>query len=157
MLEISGDIFQLELTGHYDALCITTNGIIKGNGLAVMGAGIAKQAVQNYPSIDKRLANKLKTLGNHTHHLGVSTRSGTNVGIISFPTKEHWRDDSDINLIAQSARELVQLCNARGYSKVLLPRPGTLNGKLNWSDVKPVIAAILDDRFIVVKYEKGMF
>ncbi len=35
--------------------------------------------------------------------------------------------------------------------KVYLVRPGCGNGQLKWEDVKPLIAPILDDRFIVVE------
>ena len=35
--------------------------------------------------------------------------------------------------------------------KVYMARPGCGNGQLKWEDVKPLIAPILDDRFIVVE------
>ena len=45
MLELKGkyDIFTLPQS-NTEGVCVTTNGIIKSDGRAVMGAGIAKQA-----------------------------------------------------------------------------------------------------------------
>ena len=45
MLELKGkyDIFILT-QGNTEGVCVTTNGIVKQDGKAVMGAGIAKQA-----------------------------------------------------------------------------------------------------------------
>ena len=56
-------------------------------------------------------------------------------------------------LIRRSARQLVALANKFGYREVLIPRPGSGNGKLSWEDdVKPVLAGILDDRFTLVTF-----
>lgn len=41
-------------------LCITTNGYIKKNGCAVMGAGVAKQARDRFDGLDRLLGEKLK-------------------------------------------------------------------------------------------------
>lgn len=130
-----------------DALVITTNGIIKGNGEAVMGAGIALQAKTKYPSLPRELARRLGS-GNHTYLIPQS--DGRN--IVTFPTKHDWRDKSDLNLIKQSAEELVELADANDWTCVVMPKPGCANGMLSWIDVKAVIDPILDDRFIVVDF-----
>jgi len=49
MLELRGNYNIFELPQNpSEAMCITTNGIVKKDGKAVMGAGIAKQANSFY-------------------------------------------------------------------------------------------------------------
>ncbi|MCK5615962.1 ADP-ribose-binding protein [Candidatus Pacearchaeota archaeon] len=141
MKEINGDIFKLAA----EAICVTTNGMIKKNQEAVMGAGIALTAKNKYPNLPLSLAIKLRIGGNHVFHI---PQDGVN--IITFPTKNHWRDDSSITLIVQSCKELVALADDKGWENILLPRPGCSNGKLEWEKVKLIIEPLLDDRFTVV-------
>lgn len=146
MKEISGDIFKLMETGEFDAFCVTTNGIVKKDGKAVMGAGIALDCRERFPGVDERLAHVLKLNGNNVYHLG-SYEHGK---ILSFPTKNHWRDNSDIELIKRSCIQLQALIDKHGYKKVLLPRPGCSNGKLSWDYVKKNIENLLSDRVYIV-------
>lgn len=144
MIEMVGDIWDQDC----DWLCITTNGDIKKNGRSVMGRGIALQACQKYPNIDLILARKIKERGNVVSSL---VKDGKKI-IIAFPTKYHWRDKSDINLIAQSAEQLRgYFFNQKTKPLVMLPKPGCSNGGLDWDDVKEKISEILDDdRFIII-------
>lgn len=143
---IHTDIFSVpSLHDGTEAICVTTNGIIKANGHAVMGRGIALQA-NNLYHVSSTLANHLKVHGNVPGNLGVFN----GVYILSFPTKNDWRDDSDIELIKNSAHLLVDMADRLHLKTIYLPKPGCANGRLNWEDVKPVIEAILDDRFVVV-------
>lgn len=147
MIEVHGDIFEMFESGEYDAICITTNGIIGSNGLAVMGAGVALEAKKRFNGIDTKLATCLEHIGNHVHVLGRVKSGGR---IISFPTKIHWRDNSNIKLIKRSAEELMRIVNDREYNKVLITRVGCGNGGLSWSYVKEQISKIIDDRIIIV-------
>lgn len=127
-----------------DAVCITTNGVIKANGEAVMGAGIAKEADLRY-YVAAQLGDKLKTNGNHCYNLG----SYDGKTLVSFPTKHDWRNDSDIDLIKQSCKELVQLADQNGWNAVLLPPVGCGCGKLDFNTVKAMLEQVLDDRFVL--------
>lgn len=138
MLEISGNLWDIEA----DARCITTNGVIKKDGCLVMGAGIAKQAMIRYPGIDKRLGELVKLFGNVPCYL-------PEINIISFPTKNDWRDDSDLLLIEESARALKLLVDAHNFKRVVMPKPGCGLGKLDWKDVRNILLPILDNRFII--------
>lgn len=143
---IANDIFQLPT--HRDGtegLCVTTNGMIKKNGHAVMGRGIALQA-NNLYHVSGKLATHLAAHGNVAANLGVYD----GIHVLSFPTKNDWRDDSDINLIKRSAEQLMKIADDLNLTTIYLPKPGCANGHLDWNDVKPVISEILDDRFIVV-------
>lgn len=139
-IEKRGNIFDASA----NAVCVTTNGIVCRTG-AVMGAGIAKEANMRY-HLSGILAENLKKSGNHVYDLGVYD----NKHVLSFPTKNHWRDGSDIELIKQSCRELVALADKNKWTEVLLPPVGCGCGGLNFNkDVKPVIEQILDDRFVI--------
>lgn len=145
MTEIKGDIWKVG-QGFW-AICVTTNGIVKNNGCAVMGQGIALQAVQRYPGIDRRLGDLLRQKGNHVYLLNADL---TKPFIISFPTKNDWRDDSSLALIQQSAHELCELMDHYRALTVIMTRPGCGNGHLYWPDVREVLLPIFADRPITI-------
>lgn len=158
MFEANADLW----TTLADAKCITTNGFVKKNGEAVMGAGVAKQAKSRYPSLPKHFGSLLKEKGNHVMIIGTEVARESDVlhrafDYVAFPVKHNWWEKADIDLIERSANELVSLTNFMGWREVLLPRPGCNNGKLNWIDVKKVIEPILDDRFMVVNKVGGNY
>lgn len=146
------NIFWLPQDG--EAVCITTNGIVKSNGHAVMGAGIAKEANDIF-HLSEKLGFFLKQYGNRAFNLGKYQRNNEDISdiftVFSFPTKHHYKDKSDINLIIKSCNELMQMCTMFGISKIYLVPPGCGLGGLSYEkEVRPVISNILDDRFIVV-------
>lgn len=146
-------IFEIP-TRSFEAVCVTTNGIVKNNGDAVMGAGIAKECANLFPDIPRKLGNALTAGGNRVYDLGLVFRHNREFRLYSFPTKSHWKEDSDINLIRKSCVELSMECSRSGIMKCYLPKPGCNNGHLDWeSVVKPVISEILDDRFVVIDRE----
>lgn len=139
------DIFKAA-SGPNQAICVTTNGIIKRNGEAVMGAGIAKSVNTRY-NVARILANHLRANGNIPTDLGIYD----GFHILSFPTKNNWRDDSDIELIKNSAKLLVRLADRLKLTKIYTVKPGCNNGHLDWeTQVRPAIENILDDRFTVI-------
>lgn len=142
MLEEYGNLWILP--GNYR--CITTNGALRKNGNAIMGKGVALEARRRYPSLEVILGRMIREYGNHVFKLGN--------GLVSFPTKNHWREDGDIELIRRSAQELVFLLKDDRANRVLLTRPGCGNGGLQWAGVKPLIQDILSDsKFIIVNNE----
>ena len=140
------NIFYLPKDG--EAVCVTTNGIIKSNGHAVMGAGIAKEANDIF-HLSEKLGFFLKQYGNRAFNLGKYKRNNEDISdiftVFSFPTKHHYKDKSDINLIIKSCNELVQMCTMFGISKVYLVPPGCGLGGLEWEDVKEKILSILSE------------
>lgn len=135
-----------------EGACVTTNGMWRSDGDAVMGAGIALEAQKNYMIADL-LGKYLQQYGNRVFNLGLhpNLETGENFRLFSFPTKYNWKLPSRIDLIEKSARELVEVCEKFGVQKCYLPPAGCTNGKLSYEkDVKPVLTEILDDRFICV-------
>lgn len=159
---IKGDIFNY--IGQVDAICITTNGAIKSNGELVMGAGVAKEFYDRYNEqffISRILAQKLYR-GPQLPHLHVVDKKDNicykcvdaedNQGtyILSFPTKNHFQDKGDLELIKQSARRMVWIANNYKLKSVIIPSPGTGCGKLSKEEVYKELSNILDKRFYII-------
>lgn len=153
-----GNLFLLDAPdGKTAAYAVTTNGIVKADGKAVMGAGIAKYARDSFDGIDELLGGLLKAHGNHAYFMGAHmdpnrprTGRSPSVFVVTFPTKNHWRDGSDPALIARSARELLGVADRNNLDVVYAPMPGCSNGGLDYArDVRGLLAGILDDRFHV--------
>lgn len=146
MLEARGDLWTLPA----DARCITTNGFVKTNGLAVMGRGCALQARERFPGLDAHLGSAINHHGNHVHLLQVHLPPVAD--LVSFPVKHHWRQLADLDLIVHSCHELMALADEHpGWRRILLPRPGCGNGQRGWyGEVRPLVAKLLDDRVVVI-------
>lgn len=149
MLEQTGDLFSDELS--CDARCVTTNGVLDRSDCLVMGAGVALAAKRKFPSLPRIWGDEVRKHGGPI--LSVTVFPGIPYAVVSFPTKYHWRDPSSTELIAKSARLLVKATDAHGWKRILLPRPGCLNGGLAWPDVREILSPILDDRFTVINLE----
>jgi len=129
-----------------DLRVVTTNGIVGRSGNLIMGAGVAKKAMQVHPWLPSVLGAWVKEHGN-TPFLDVEA------GIITLPTKHDWKDPSDLDLIVSSVKRVVVLVNALPFPeerRIAMTRPGCGNGRLRWSDVKDAIEPLLDDRFFVL-------
>lgn len=164
MKELKEELFAL--MKEFDAICVTTNGIVRDDGTAVMKKGIALKCAKLWPETPRILGGLLQ-YGNVPYQLGYVNKAGefqTKViveagfmcRIFSFPTKYDWRDGSDIELIRQSSQYMVRYANELDMKYIALSQPGCINGGLSWDkDVKPVLAKIFDDRFYIVTTEKN--
>jgi len=171
--EARGDLWKYPEA--IDALVITTNGYVTKAGKAVTGRGCAKQAAAEYPTLSLWLGDMLKNEGNHVHHCPLICGGS----IVTFPVKmtketcavdksnvvQHmkgkffagqkvpgWACKARLGLIEQSAKELKAMADEKGWTDVLMPRAGCGAGELSWTEVKPVLEAILDDRFIAITF-----
>ena len=161
-----GNIF--DYIGKADCICVTTNGTIKSNGELVMGAGVAKQFKDkfNHLGIAKILADKLykgtplkkmhvvNAVDNICYKaIDASQNYGTHV--LSFPTKHHFMDKGDLNLIIKSAKRAVVFADMYNLKSIIIPSPGTGCGQLNEDDVYKALNDILDNRFTIIKYNNS--
>ncbi len=140
------NLFEVCKSG--DAICVTTNAIIKKDGKLVMGAGVAKDFKNKIPNIDVTLGKYVSLYGNRVFH--ILLKSG--IHVFSFPTKHNWRNKSDLDLIEQSCIQLKELVTKFKISgKIYLPAPGCSNGGLDWeTEVKPIIEKYLvDEQYII--------
>lgn len=142
MLEISGDILTYQTSSEKTLRCFTSNGNVKSNGELVCGKGVALSFRQKWPEIALWLGQLVRQGGNHVYVLD-------SIKVASFPTKNHWKNDSSLSLIEQSCQELVKKSSA--YDYVLLTRPGCGNGNLSWEAVKPVLEKYFTtNKFIIL-------
>lgn len=141
MIETQGDIWDHWQQGK--VICITTNGTLRQDGKAVMGAGVAKQAKELIPELPGKLGEAIKSSGNAVHYFPEHK-------IITFPVKHRWWDNADIDLIKRSCSQLMLLMDYENIESVVLPRPGCGNGGLNWKFVKKEIEPMLDDSVVII-------
>jgi len=155
MREAHGDLWQLALEAHADALVITTNGFRKSSGECVMGRGCALEAKLRWPELPARLGDYLHQYGNRCFRFRLR---GLDADLVTFPVKPERGPDgkpgfsakAELPLIETSTRQLVEMAVRFGWKKVYIPRPGCGYGQLSWEDVHPILADILDDRFTAV-------
>lgn len=150
MKMISGDIWEYH-QAHW--VVITTDIGWKKDGSNPMGRGIAKDAAYLYPDLPvwygakcKKYAEKLMVLPHLKSRL------------ILFPTKpldraqpwSSWRQDSSIDLIKKSVRELILVADhLKPDNEIVVPMVGCQNGRLSTDMVIPILNN-LDERFLVI-------
>lgn len=148
---IKGNFWTEAYSNKYDAICVTTNGIVMNNGLAVMGAGIAKQFKDRFKNIDSLLGNYLNEYGNRCFILGKDlSYKEKDIYVISFPTKHDWKNKSDIALIEKSAQQLIEIKNKYNLNKILLTPPGCGNGGLTTEEVYPILNKYFNEDFYII-------
>jgi O-acetyl-ADP-ribose deacetylase (regulator of RNase III) len=146
MIEREGDIWESDA----DWIVIPTNGERRSDGAAVMGAGLAKQAALKCHGVERVLGQALAKNGNHVQCLGSWVVEGVKRCLIAFPTKNKWKEPSNLELITRSARELYGLLLGDADT-IAMPRVGTGCGGLGWGVVRYVLERELPgERFIVV-------
>lgn len=176
MREYIGDMWVFAGTRLQPVVVITTNGFVKRDGSAVMGRGCAAQAAQRWPDIPKQLGHLLQTKGNHVHQLvapkyTLLTMPVKPVSVVCSAARSNvvrhmrhsfkhgdlvpgWAATADLDMILQSACELIALCDRHPeWTEVLMPQPGCGAGELQWTDVQPELNKLLDDRFVVCTYK----
>ncbi|MGC8626788.1 MAG: macro domain-containing protein [Acidimicrobiales bacterium] len=65
--------------------------------------------------------------------------------IINFPTKTHWKARSRLADVGSGLSDLRRVLEELDITSVAVPPLGCGNGGLGWRDVRPLIAAALDD------------
>ncbi len=140
MLELHGDIWDYLGKG---IIAITTNGYVNKDGRAMLGQGVARQAAERFPQLLRELGEAIRTGGNHVFELAH--------GLVSFPVEDSPWSLPDQRLIRRSACELRELADCRGWSLIVVPRPGCGGGGLDWREVAPILKDLFDDRFHVIQ------
>lgn len=145
--EIVGNIWTMHKEDRTCDIIIPTNGRVKKNGAAVMGAGLAADAVRKFLTIDYELGERLKKYGNHVQYF-------EKYRLITFPVKHEWSQLADLALIERSAKELQKLIDEEELTRVLVPRVDCGNGGRQWCDVKIILETELDGRCEFIWYNK---
>lgn len=130
---VKGDLFECDA----DILINTVNTV------GVMGKGIAKEFKKRFPEMfeDYKRACENKRIGGGILHMFYDECI-----IINFPTKKHWRQDSEYVLIKAGLIALRGFLMNFGKSIVVaIPPLGCGCGNLEWSKVKSLIQYYLSD------------
>jgi O-acetyl-ADP-ribose deacetylase (regulator of RNase III) len=134
----SGDL----LSADVDALVNAVN--IRG----VMGAGIAAQFKLAFPDYFTAYRDACERgdlrMGRMWVYSPPTTEHARPRYLISFPTKDHWRDRSHLHDIETGIVDLRQQIISRQLASIALPALGCGRGGLRWPEVRPVIEAGLD-------------
>ncbi len=111
--------------------------IVPVNCVGVMGAGLAKQCVQRHPGILSRYQLACMSKKIMPGHPLLIDR------FVMFPTKDHWKDPSQLIWIEDGLRRIHKL---GGIQSLSVPRIGCGLGGLDWEhQVKPLCLSILGD------------
>lgn len=135
-----------------DLFLITTNSTLKKNGALVMGRGIARQARDLFPGLDRTLGREIaRRCGNQGEYgLLVSPRwPAAKLG--AFQVKGHYSGPASLELIQRSTAELCAWCTEHPNARVELNFPGIGNGRLLKGDVLPIVGR-LPDRVTIWEY-----
>ena len=120
-----------------DLFCITTNGTRRKNGALVMGAGIARQARDKFPTLDMQFGQAISTL---PYGLLILPQ----IKIAAFQVKAHYRQPASLALIQQSTEMLAVWCVEHPTAQVALNFPGIGLGNLSIAEVLPIIETLPD-------------
>jgi O-acetyl-ADP-ribose deacetylase (regulator of RNase III) len=114
------------------------------NTVGVMGKGIAKEFKQIYPEIFAEY-QELCERGEFT--IGTLWLYQTShKWILNFPTKEHWRQPSQVEYVEAGLQKFVSSYATRGIHSIAFPALGCGNGELDFdSQVRPLMEDYLSD------------
>ncbi|WP_009632346.1 DarT ssDNA thymidine ADP-ribosyltransferase family protein [Synechocystis sp. PCC 7509] len=132
---------------------------ISVNCIGVMGKGLASTAKYRFPDmyvyyqdlcrngtlkmgspyVYKRESSIFTELAEDTNLEEISEETG----FLLFPTKHHWRNNSDINGIEQGLQWLQENYKKEGIKSLAMPALGCGLGNLDWQDVCPLMCDYL--------------
>jgi hypothetical protein len=108
-----------------------------------MGRGLARQARDRFPGLDKAVGRQILHLCGNLGEYGllVSPRwPETKLG--AFQVKLHYRQPAGLELIRYSTAALCTWCVEHPDASIHLNYPGIGNGRLQREDVLPIIAQL---------------
>lgn len=124
----TGDIWTVPKN---EWIVITTNSFVKKDGSLVMGRGVAKEALEKDPMLDKLLGGFVKQTCGHLGFYGCAIIAKYKMAALQ--TKFHYSNKSSIELINRSIKRL------RGsilpFERVNMVFPGIGYGQLSARDV----------------------
>lgn len=128
---IEGDIFN----SPAQVIVNTVNTVgVMGKGLALSFKNKYPQMFESYKKVcDKKLLKTGKLLLYYS----------PDHWILSFPTKEHWRNPSRLEYIEAGLIKFTNCYAQKNITSIAFPKLGCGNGELNWDDVKPIMEKYL--------------
>ncbi len=117
------------------------------NEVGVMGKGIALMFSEAFPDNTAAYIRACQAKQVHVGRMFVTENQELVQPrwIINFPTKKHWRGDSQIEWIHDGLRDLVRVIREKKIRSIALPPLGCGNGGLDWDDVRQEIENALTE------------
>jgi O-acetyl-ADP-ribose deacetylase (regulator of RNase III) len=131
---VDGDI----LRSHMQTLTVPVNTV------GVMGKGLALQVKLRYPDVRTEYQRVCRQglLAMGRPYLYKPKADGAKWFLL-FPTKRHWREDSDLAGIEEGLRWLLESYKALGITSLAVPALGAGLGRLPWRSVGPLMCRYL--------------
>lgn len=118
------------------------------NCVGVMAAGLALEFGLRYPELLKDYENKCK---NGQIEIGkIYYYDSGDKMIVNFPTKRHFKYPSQLQWIEFGLQDFVKTYKKYNFKSIAFSKLGTLNGHLDWKDVKPLMEKYLSNLDIKV-------
>jgi O-acetyl-ADP-ribose deacetylase (regulator of RNase III) len=117
--------------------------VVPVNTIGVMGKGLAKSFKLRYPGLEKAYQQGCYNHVFTTKGL-LSVAVDDNKRVLCFPTKHHWRNPSRLPWIDSGLMKLAQHYEQLKIESIAFPMIGCGEGKLQWTDVFPLILEWMD-------------
>lgn len=123
------------------------------NTKGVMGKGLALLYRKKYPKMftvyrKACLEGKVKTGFMHLWKVPNEDK-----WIINFPTKQHWRANSQMEWIIEGLKDLVNVVKEKGIKSLAIPPLGCGLGGLHWYLVKKEIVQVCEAQLPDIRIE----
>lgn len=134
--EIKGDLLKAEAEALVNPVnCVGT----MGKGLALEFRGEFPENYDLYREACGRGEVRIGEMFVYETHFTVLPKY-----VINFPTKQHWRNPSELRFIRLGMEALARAIRDRRIKSVAIPRLGCGNGGLEWTHVKSIITASME-------------
>lgn len=115
------------------------------NCVGVMGGGLAAKFRARYPAMNdsyqEACARGKVEVGKMWHWWEPDEQRW----LINFPTKDDWRDPSELKYVEDGLIDLRKVCADLHLTSLAIPALGCGLGGLDWDAVEPLIHYYLDD------------
>jgi len=165
MSQITGNLSVIEGDMFFSRLHTLT---VSVNCVGVMGKGLASRAKYQFPDVYVRYQDVCRSrelrmgrpylykressfdceIADEPNRL---TKANAETWFLLFPTKQHWRNDADIRGIEEGLVHLSKNYHEWGIKSLAIPALGCGLGRLNWSDVGPLMCKYLSSIDIPVQ------
>ena len=126
--------------GHGDMLAADVDAMVNAaNTVGVMGKGLALQVKRAFPDVFAAYARACKAGEVEVGRMHVVRRATPPRVVINFPTKQHWRQPSQLAFVRDGLRDLIAHVRALSIASIAVPPLGCGLGGLAWRDVEPLI------------------
>jgi O-acetyl-ADP-ribose deacetylase (regulator of RNase III) len=113
------------------------------NTVGVMGKGIALMFKERFANNNRAYEEACKRGEVRVGRMFVTATNELSGPrwIVNFPTKQHWRQPSQMEWIREGLADLERVLREKRIGSVALPPLGCGNGGLDWDEVRPLIEA----------------